>query len=103
MGGAEMKANELRIGNYVKFPENPDSNYFQVDMIKEEGGDYKYEPISLTEQWLKDFNIKERTVIGETKQRMFIDNIEIPEWIKYVHDLQNWYYYKFEKKELIKK
>lgn len=41
------------------------------------------EPIPLTENLFKDFN-----------------KMKFPGWIKYVHELQNWYYWENGKKEL---
>ncbi len=95
-----MKASEIRCGGI----------YYLDGKIKEleyaDFSDFAYlcdkcTPIPLTEQWLIKCNVKMETILGETWGRRFIDNIEIPKWITTVHDLQNWYYYHFEKKELI--
>lgn len=42
------------------------------------------QPISITEEWLKRLPKK----------------IKYPKWIQHVHELQNWYYWNNEKKEL---
>lgn len=43
-----------------------------------------FEPVSLTNEWTNRLNKK----------------IKYPEWIQYVHELQNWYYWNNERKEL---
>lgn len=105
-----MKKEEVRIGNYYQEFEGTIDNYGVGQIcpkdfayVCEAGGDfsdYGFEPIPLTEEWLLKFGVKWKTVIGDTRLRKFIDNFEIPDWIEYVHDFQNWYYYKFEKREL---
>ena len=109
-----MKANELRIGNYLKDKENrlckveklditdKYSDLCEIDAPAIIGGltSLPVKPIPLTEEWHFKCNIELKTVIGESWQRRIIKNIEVPLWIEYVHDLQNWYYYTFEKKEL---
>ena len=43
------------------------------------------EPIPLTEEWLMKLP----------------KNTNYPDWIKYVHELQNWYYWNHDKHELL--
>jgi hypothetical protein len=48
-----MNANEFRIGNYVKFPDNL---IHKVDMLYKDFAGLKiWQPITLTEKWLLDF------------------------------------------------
>lgn len=42
------------------------------------------EPVPVTTQWLAEFGVSE----------------EFPSWIKWVHELQNWYFWKHEKSEI---
>lgn len=76
MGGAKMKANELRIGNYIQLFRKPKDEsmtthiisgiFYEPDIghcISLEDGfvvnvDTGIAPIPLTEQWLKDFGCK---------------------------------------------
>ena len=56
-----MKANELRIGNWVlHVPTNKHMNVSIKDLMLIEGGKYanKYEPIPLTEEWLVRFGFE---------------------------------------------
>ena len=97
-----MEASELRIGNFIIGTyENEDDNlvhetvcefkfyncydnYYWVeseDLIEEFTG---FKPIPITEEWLLKLPNK----------------LIYPEWIKYLHELQNWYYWNNEKKEL---
>lgn len=84
-----LKINELRIGNYFLSTKEADKPYV---ITKASGSiiDYcecKYiyfKPIPLTEEWLLKLPNK----------------LIYPEWIKYLHELQNWYYWNNEKKEL---
>ena len=102
-----MKANELRIGNFVfddeykpmkvarvetqectDFNGNDEFNVI-IEHIDKNIGYYESEinPIPLTEEW---------------QIHMLPENLIFPEWIKYVHTLQNWYYYENKcEKELI--
>jgi len=112
-----MKANELKIGNYV-LNENDDvvllcKSRFRV-MIK---GNINYQPIPLTEEWLEKFNM-ELTDGFSNSRKLYLNNYEndiskityspkegllrlsngdtkgtmlIPH-IKYVHQLQNLYF-----------
>lgn len=106
-----MKPIELRIGNWymsVKFktPVQCDLSDLYNLCANSDGAyndppiDDMFAPIPLTEDWLKKAGVNERNVLGETWNRQFIDNYEIPGWIKYVHELQNWYYWTFSKTEL---
>lgn len=38
--------------------------------------------------------------LDETTLNNFDNKISYPEWIQYLHELQNWYYWEHEKKEL---
>ena len=91
-----MEAKDLRIGNWVRQPKDTlSTKYYPLDEFEWsledfsdlENGGYSIdmvEGIPLTEEWL--LKLKEPIVI--------------PDWIEYVHDLQNWYYYNNKKKEL---
>ncbi len=88
-----MESNELRINNWIIEPGQDENKPFQIFSIYHEAGNNKinglpityFKPIPLTEEWL----------IRLPK------GFEYPDWIKFVHDLQNWYYYNNNKKELI--
>lgn len=94
-----IKIKDLRIGNYVKHKKYPIT--YKVTAIGENGGWMqvtdefedidsaieKLEPIPLTEDWLVKCP----------------NDFIYPNWIKFVHDLQNWYYYNNNKKELVLK
>ena len=58
------------------------------------------EPIELTKEWEDKCKVKRWTIQGETKERRVIANITIPSYIEYVHELQNWYYWEFNKQQL---
>jgi len=88
-----MKVTELRIGNFVKYQNAIiEVNYIIESSVGFGNGikflyepSYQFEPIELTEEWLlkspKDF--------------------KIPKWVKHVHTLQNYYFYKNKfKKEI---
>lgn len=84
-----IDSKELRIGNYVF---NPYDEYTNVDVtildyiVKCNYTQQKvtrYKPIPLTEQWLIDLP----------------EEIVIPEYIKNVHEFQNWYYWNNNKKD----
>lgn len=91
-----MKANELRIGNYIQAPSGkciPLIDGLSIDFIK------NYKPIPLTEEWLLKFNFKEvkkdqwrfvnRLVIKRNDS--FFDYASEVE-LKYVHKLQNFFF-----------
>jgi hypothetical protein len=88
-----MKVNELRIGNWVTLVnkdifKNIDYQIDAFDIYKaSEFPDLSEAmlPIPLNEEWLLKFRY--------TRE-------DIPNWIEFVHDLQNWYYYNNKKKEL---
>ena len=90
----EITARDLRIGNLIQWS----GNYFQVLIIekdfvyiKKKNLENKFlrfdknevKPIPLTEDWL---------------QRLPEDLVseDIPSWIKYLHQLQNWYWIRSE-------
>ncbi len=104
-----MKANELRIGNLI---ENYKSvvvtiqgiNYYSEDDLYLISADKHHlydvkdiKPIKLTEEWLK----KCGAIVCYEKPVRLINNQKIPDCIKEVHELQNWYYWHFNKTELI--
>ena len=83
-----MKTNELRVGNFIMYSDI--KKVFDVDIwffAELKNGISKieeFEPIPLTEEWLVKLP----------------NGLKYPAWINHVHDLQNWYYYNHEKKEL---
>ena len=85
-----MKPEDLRIGNtiYTKLgggewrPCNLVYEDFQFIIIPNQK---VYKPIPLTEDWLTELP----------------KDLIYPKWIKCVSDLQNWYYWNNQKKELI--
>ena len=102
-----MKATELRIGNWVKRDVQPDG--FQIDshsFFTCERDPEMYNPIPLTEQWLKDFGFRENNGKFFRDHPYFVGYKDwIPEgfWmlrdtevpirlIEYVHQLQNLYF-----------
>jgi hypothetical protein len=96
-----MKANELRIGNYVQFPSGLE---YEVDIIYKDYVMLKnWNPITLTENWLLKlgFTYDQETYVFERKgiKIEVIDNHFIfnyfygIKYLKYVHELQNLCYY----------
>ena len=110
-----MKNTELRIGNYVKY----EGELSQITGVDE---DYIYlrdtvsfdyiecdeiDPIPLTEKWLLDFGFisdgsKEYQIEGNRysllktdsyEGYLFCDGIKVLRELKYVHELQNLYFY----------
>ena len=92
-----MKATELRIGNWHTWSQvdcfGEDIIYFDVQLeakhftSKTDIGTLYIsliEPIPLDEKWLKKFP----------------KGLVLPNWIKYVHQAQNWYYWNNQQKEL---
>ena len=85
-----MEAKELRISNLVHLIADGHEN--EPDLLIWELEDYEFyenkmeyiKPIPLTEEWLLKLPKK----------------LTYPTWIKYLHELQNWYYWNNEKKEL---
>lgn len=59
-----------------------------------------FDPIELTGEWLDKCNVVKRSVYGTTVIARIVDNIGIPDYVKSVHTLQNWYYWTFNKTEL---
>ena len=108
-----MKAEELRIGNFI-IVSNPSSpiylskkptveicNYHHISDICKGDEEWVYEPIPLTEQWLIDFGF-EHTWLFKHKDTYFSlfdveggyvytadDNYYTSIKIEYVHQLQN--------------
>ena len=108
----EMKASELRIGNWVA----QEKKYYQLDEnslidILDYWKVYKevlYQPIPLTEEWLLKFGFKKDSIFGvDIKYKIgyfevwyfrntdsyMLENIKnMKVFIKYVHQLQNLYF-----------
>ena len=102
-----MKPEELRIGNYVTgIYYNEESNeefdlctIMAIDITDDAEFTYWVEGeanrelyhdfigIELTEEWLLK--------MGDNKHKH-----PFPDWIKYVHEAQNWYYWTYNKEEL---
>ena len=80
-----LEINEVKIGNYVT---NSKGDIFQITTgafyLYHQNKEWDVLPIELTEEWML------RLPKG----------LEYPKWIKYLHDLQNWFYLNNEKKEL---
>lgn len=100
-----MEAKELRVGNLIIkdridggsiIEEVTSSDIMVLDTI---GIDW-FHPIPLTEEWEDKCGIEHKTIMGNSHTTRFIDKMGVPDWVVTVHDLQNWYYYKFAKKEL---
>jgi hypothetical protein len=107
-----MKANELRIGNFIKFSE--DGTIFTVGSIEERGFTVQndeetawieaeeFEPIPLTEEWLlkfgfeKNYRVNWRLKSGyhwiEVNLHSVYINGQQVVLIEYVHQLQNIYF-----------
>jgi hypothetical protein len=108
-----MKANELRIGNFIKFSE--DGTIFTVDSIEEKGLVVQneqetawieleeFEPIHLNEEWLLKFGfIKSSdnnyykdgkfTIYNRFKNFGLIGGLLSWKEFKYAHQLQNLYF-----------
>ena len=99
-----MKANELRIGNFVaKNGEIYESDFITIRMAK------NYEPIPLTEEWLIKFGLNK--TVDHPGRKLYEHDDIIPLWFsdkrgitdfyasrvrirecKYVHQLQNLYF-----------
>ncbi len=114
-----MKANELRIGNYVEYRDERNKvcailrNHIKIEGLKGSLSLSDVKPIQLTEEWMlklgfeKEFFIDDLPIYLEKKARLetlLLDeylyvNKRMPEepWttlrkIKYVHELQNLYF-----------
>jgi len=88
-----MKKSELRVGNWLNWYSEYHCNlYFDKQLEIEDLTQTDLSsarPIQLTEEWL--FRLPEDLV-----------SEDIPSWINYVHQLQNWYFIeKGCKKELV--
>jgi hypothetical protein len=105
-----MKANELRIGNYVKSNDVNMAPYFIVtaSFLKQNENEMSWfiDPIKLTEEWLLKLGFKYNDNIGLYQNGGFDVDIEddvychfymndYGDWykyIEYVHQLQNLYF-----------
>ena len=105
-----MKANELRIGNYVYY--NDDNDILIIKMIRNR--DYDFYPIPLTEDWLLKFGFEDNKYNDQiliipfrtASQGNFPGEWEVillasapyslRHRIKYVHQLQNLYFEFFD-------
>jgi len=108
-----MKANELRIGNYV----NADGNHKKVYNLYSNGWDFLHDdidcrfveyqntkPIPLTEDWLLKFGFEKKGSFYRIKNSRFVEvimhdeGIDVTNYsvllphIKSVHQLQNLYF-----------
>ena len=105
-----MEANELRIGNLVLLHcKNEKDEIAKLLTIDEIDGCYynrasnkryinkKYDKVQ--NGWCK-FNIIQPILLTEEWFMRLPNGFVYPRWIKYVHELQNWYYWNNEKKEL---
>ena len=105
-----MKANELRIGNYVTHKDSP--NWFpqlDIELLREITEEYhEFKPIPLTEEWLLKFGFKRcengDADLGKCYSSPNVsllmwygqDRADVSFWqghgFKYVHQLQNLYF-----------
>jgi len=96
-----MKATELRIGNYVKFKSTDD-----IERVYNIANDFKWsgnkEKQFKTTPDINDVDINDVIPIPLTEEWLLKlpKGLEYPDWIKSVHELQNWYYWNNNKKEL---
>lgn len=110
-----MKAEELRIGNLVQDRHSEECGMIDIVVlgIIDAMENHSYEPIPLTEEWLVKFGFEKMDAFGWVKDFITLDEsvahysfdmwrgtysiekcdmTEIPQEIKYVHQLQNLYY-----------
>jgi len=105
-----MKANELRIGNYIQFRHTETPVKITLgDFVREYKNEHleDYEPIPLTEEWLVKFGFESDSyqdmyVLGwlkincdktKGKLELWIENITGKVvYIEHVHQLQNLYF-----------
>jgi len=106
-----LSSNELRIGNYIYFDKVPCqihlSDFDNCDEIMNQM-DEDYQPIPLSEQWLKDFGFEYNDYQEWIKPDIKIETVDYPFHfdyddprfkqmyctveIEYVHQLQNLYF-----------
>lgn len=81
-----MKTLELRIGNlvYDDYESVTEVYALTISEVNNDDMTHLYTPIPLTEEWLLKLP----------------EGLKFPEWIKSVHELQNWHYWNNNKKEL---
>lgn len=100
-----IQANELRIGNWVQHPDNPNPHRVNVYGILNQSEKGLFRPIPLTEDWLLKFGFeinlywrKDWLQIQQSENEFSIyisdDNsgYEFGEPFKYVHQLQNLFF-----------
>ena len=100
-----MKANELRIGNYVLLTKDNfyTSKIYQLDGFDiyklDESNCFDAKPIPITEEWLLKFGFEKNSIDLFYSLKNFIIrhdfilcDIDIRVEIKYVHQLQNLYF-----------
>jgi len=102
-----MKANELRIGNYVETTDKRhNEKYIKVESILFETINVQFreynlkhiQPIPLTEEWLIKFGFKNHGIINsycfvDEKLRIdYLSNEYFPRHVEFVHELQNIYF-----------
>ena len=99
-----MKANELRIGNRLNHNDGHNIGAFIVELVHIDdivrNNEYakQYEPIPLSEEWLVRFE-KINWISKDIGGIFFWFNGE-KKYLKFVHSLQNTYFY-IEQKELL--
>jgi hypothetical protein len=111
-----MKANDLRIGNYIEKSLKSGQGRKLIDKIGcqdivrifENIGSFNYEPIKLTDKWLTDFGFTKTEWDNNNSFRKMVGNNDytivfysncvceigdiITKEIEFVHQLQNLYY-----------
>ena len=110
-----LSAEELRSGNRVFWKPNFSNTnvLIQVEItsvLQDRAGyirshlEYRVEPFEddliTTEIPYATFEELVPVPLTDTFMEKFNEKIKYPEWVKYVHELQNWYYWNNEKKEL---
>lgn len=110
-----MKAEELRIGNRVFWkPHFPNSNILiQVEIVSVSHNkvgyihshvEHRAEPFEDDEITKEipyaSFEELQPIPLIETSLMELNKKIDHPKWIQYLHELQNWYYWENDKKEL---
>ena len=103
-----MKANELRIGNWIISPIEGEAEIASLGITWQSTHPEYYEPISLTKEWLLNFGFvrKEYIMLAEIHVDYCLNNLSVniqSQWIYfkqvqimikllYVHQLQNLYF-----------
>ena len=96
-----MKATELRIGNYIDYTTEREivtmqTTYEYIRLIH--NGNKNFKPIPLTEEWFYNFGFiifnssNEKGIFIVNKLLNPLKYSVFGKEIKYVHELQNWYF-----------